>query len=58
MFVHNRFCIDNGVMIAHTGALMHNSGYKTTWENTFCTQRYYLIIKILNKLLLSKIVLI
>ncbi|CAI6368438.1 unnamed protein product [Macrosiphum euphorbiae] len=35
-----RFCIDNGVMIAHTGALMHNSGYKTTWENTFCTQRF------------------
>ncbi|XP_025208911.1 probable tRNA N6-adenosine threonylcarbamoyltransferase [Melanaphis sacchari] len=35
-----RFCIDNGVMIAHTGTLMHNSGYKTTWENTFCTQRF------------------
>lgn len=29
-------------MIAHTGALMHRSGYKTTWEDTFCTQRYLL----------------
>jgi len=35
-----RFCIDNGVMIAHTGTLMHNSGYKTLWEDTFCTQRF------------------
>ncbi|VVC33114.1 Gcp-like domain,tRNA N6-adenosine threonylcarbamoyltransferase Kae1/OSGEP,Peptidase M22 [Cinara cedri] len=35
-----RFCIDNGVMIAHTGALMYKSGYKTTWEDTFCTQRF------------------
>ncbi|XP_060838505.1 tRNA N6-adenosine threonylcarbamoyltransferase [Rhopalosiphum padi] len=35
-----RFCIDNGVMIAHTGTLMHNSGYKTIWEDTFCTQRF------------------
>jgi len=48
MFVYHRFCIDNGVMIAHTGTLMHNSGYKTIWEDTFCTQRYHLIIKILN----------
>lgn len=39
VFKH-RFCIDNGVMIAHTGALMHKSGYKTKWEDTFCTQRY------------------
>ncbi|XP_025412525.1 probable tRNA N6-adenosine threonylcarbamoyltransferase [Sipha flava] len=35
-----RFCIDNGVMIAHTGALMHKSGYKAQWEETFCTQRF------------------
>jgi len=38
-FVWKRFCIDNGVMIAHTGALMHKSGYKTKWEDTFCTQK-------------------
>lgn len=35
-----RFCIDNGAMIAHTGAVMFESGHKTPWDETFCTQRY------------------
>ncbi|XP_065215628.1 probable tRNA N6-adenosine threonylcarbamoyltransferase [Planococcus citri] len=35
-----RFCIDNGVMIAHAGALMYQSGFKCKWEDTFCTQRF------------------
>ncbi|XKL63907.1 hypothetical protein PGB90_006271 [Kerria lacca] len=35
-----RFCIDNGVMIAYTGALMYSSGFKCKWEDTFCTQRF------------------
>ena len=36
----DRYCIDNGAMIAHTGALMYSSGQLTPWEETFCTQRY------------------
>jgi N6-L-threonylcarbamoyladenine synthase len=35
-----RFCIDNGAMIAHAGAEMFCSGHVTKWEDTFCTQRY------------------
>lgn len=35
-----RYCIDNGVMIAHTGMLMYLNGFDDKWENTFCTQRY------------------
>lgn len=38
-----RYCIDNGAMIAHTGALMHQSGYKanlTNWKETAITQRF------------------
>ncbi|RWS22198.1 putative tRNA N6-adenosine threonylcarbamoyltransferase-like protein [Leptotrombidium deliense] len=35
-----RYCIDNGAMIAQAGALMFASGHKTDWEDTFCTQRY------------------
>ncbi|KAI4471970.1 trna n6-adenosine threonylcarbamoyltransferase [Holotrichia oblita] len=35
-----RFCIDNGVMIAHAGAEMFNSGTKMKWEDCFITQRY------------------
>lgn len=41
-------------MIAHTGALMHKSGYKTEWEETFCTQRYFSKFN-LNKLILFEI---
>lgn len=35
-----RFCIDNGVMIAHTGALMYENGFRCKWEDTFCIQRF------------------
>lgn len=35
-----RFCIDNGVMIAHAGAEMFNSGTRMEWEDCFITQRY------------------
>uniref|UniRef100_T1JNZ2 N(6)-L-threonylcarbamoyladenine synthase n=1 Tax=Strigamia maritima TaxID=126957 RepID=T1JNZ2_STRMM len=35
-----RFCIDNGAMIAHAGALMFTSGHTTPLEETTCTQRY------------------
>lgn len=35
-----RFCIDNGVMIAHAGAEMFASGAKMKWEECFITQRY------------------
>jgi tRNA A37 threonylcarbamoyltransferase TsaD len=34
-----RFCIDNGAMIAHTGAEMFRSGCITKLEDTNCTQR-------------------
>ncbi|KAI8925192.1 Gcp-like domain-containing protein [Entophlyctis helioformis] len=35
-----RFCIDNGLMIAQAGALMYASGTTTKLEHTTCTQRF------------------
>ncbi|RZC39029.1 tRNA N6-adenosine threonylcarbamoyltransferase, partial [Asbolus verrucosus] len=35
-----RFCIDNGVMIAQAGAEMFASGTRMKWEDCFITQRY------------------
>lgn len=38
--IDERYCIDNGAMIAQAGSLMFQSGQLTKWEDTFCTQRY------------------
>lgn len=35
-----RFCIDNGIMIAHAGLLAYRMGQKTELEDTVCTQRF------------------
>jgi N6-L-threonylcarbamoyladenine synthase len=35
-----RFCIDNGIMIAHAGAEMFKSGWRTPWHEATITQRY------------------
>jgi N6-L-threonylcarbamoyladenine synthase len=35
-----RFCIDNGIMIAHAGLLEYETGVTTTLENSTCTQRF------------------
>lgn len=35
-----RFCIDNGVMIAHAGAEMFRSGSEMLWKDSFITQRF------------------
>lgn len=35
-----RYCIDNGAMIAQAGYEMFKSGQLTKWEDTFVTQRY------------------
>ncbi|KAG2172739.1 hypothetical protein INT43_000086 [Umbelopsis isabellina] len=35
-----RFCIDNGIMIAQAGLLAYKTGYETPIENTTCTQRF------------------
>lgn len=35
-----RFCIDNGIMIAHAGAEMFKAGTRMKWEDSFITQRY------------------
>lgn len=35
-----RFCIDNGAMIAQAGYLMYKSGQTTPLEQTSCTQRF------------------
>lgn len=35
-----RFCIDNGVMIAHAGAEMFRSGTKMKWVDSTITQRF------------------
>ncbi|KAI9323025.1 glycoprotease family-domain-containing protein [Zopfochytrium polystomum] len=34
------FCIDNGLMIAQAGLLMHKAGHMTPLEDSWCTQRY------------------
>lgn len=35
-----RFCIDNGIMIAHAGLLSYRTGFKTAIEDSICTQRF------------------
>eukprot|EP00741_Cyanophora_paradoxa_P008716 tig00001371_g8438.t1 len=35
-----RFCIDNGAMIAWAGLLMHRRGHSTPLSETTCTQRF------------------
>lgn len=35
-----RFCIDNGIMIAHAGLLAYRTGYRTSLEESQCTQRF------------------
>lgn len=35
-----RFCIDNGIMIAHAGLLSYRTGQTNELWNTVCTQRY------------------
>lgn len=35
-----RFCIDNGIMIAHAGLLAYETGQITEFKDTTCTQRF------------------
>lgn len=35
-----RFCIDNGIMIAHAGLLAYETGFRTKLEESGCTQRF------------------
>ncbi|KYK56801.1 hypothetical protein DCS_03807 [Drechmeria coniospora] len=35
-----RFCIDNGIMIAHAGLLAYEMGYRTKLAESQCTQRF------------------
>ncbi|KAF8584471.1 peptidase M22, glycoprotease [Ramaria rubella] len=35
-----RFCIDNGIMIAQAGLLAHRMGFDTKLEDSSCTQRF------------------
>jgi len=35
-----RFCIDNGIMIAHAGLLAYRTGFQTLLEESTCTQRF------------------
>lgn len=35
-----RFCIDNGIMIAHAGLLAYETGQVTDLKDTTCTQRF------------------
>lgn len=35
-----RFCIDNGIMIAHAGLLAYRTGFETPLEESTCTQRF------------------
>lgn len=35
-----RFCIDNGIMIAHAGLLAYETGFTTKLEDATCTQRF------------------
>ena len=35
-----RFCIDNGIMIAHAGLLAYRTGFETNLDDSTCTQRF------------------
>jgi N6-L-threonylcarbamoyladenine synthase len=35
-----RFCIDNGIMIAHAGLLAYRTGFRTELEESSTTQRF------------------
>jgi len=35
-----RFCIDNGIMIAQAGLLSYRMGYQTSLTKSICTQRF------------------
>ncbi|PHH80480.1 hypothetical protein CDD82_1710 [Ophiocordyceps australis] len=35
-----RFCIDNGIMIAHAGLLAFETGFRTRLQESQCTQRF------------------
>lgn len=35
-----RFCIDNGIMIAHAGLLAYRTGFRTSLKESTCTQRF------------------
>ena len=35
-----RFCIDNGIMIAHAGLLAYETGFRTPIAESTCTQRF------------------
>lgn len=35
-----RFCIDNGAMIAQAGSCMHSAGMRVPVQHATCTQRY------------------
>lgn len=35
-----RFCIDNGIMIAHAGLLAYQTGFTTPLDESTCTQRF------------------
>ncbi|KAG9247874.1 Gcp-like domain-containing protein [Calycina marina] len=35
-----RYCIDNGIMIAHAGLIAYEAGFKTPLEESTCTQRF------------------
>lgn len=35
-----RFCIDNGIMIAHAGLLSYRTGFTTPLKDSVCTQRF------------------
>jgi len=36
----DRFCIDNGIMIAHAGLLAYETGFRTPLDDSTCTQRF------------------
>jgi len=36
----DRFCIDNGLMIAQAGLLSYRMGYQTSLDHSTCTQRF------------------
>jgi len=38
--MRDRFCIDNGIMIAQAGLLAYRMGQTTPLEKTSCTQRW------------------
>lgn len=48
-----RFCIDNGIMIAQAGLLAYKTGFRTPIEESTCTQRFRYLYRPVSRIVFS-----